>query len=95
MLVDPSGNKQMLAKRSIGIDPDDPDKPDIYRSGFRFTFPESGCYAFHLLAVFIQDVDGLEYVWYSQSDPNAVKSFRVNHVAGGETTWALDSPCNS
>ena len=93
MLVDPSGSKQMLAKRSIGIDPDDPDKPDIYRSGFRFTFPESGCYEFRLLEVFIQDVGNLEYVWYSQGDTDAIKTLWVNHVQGGATSWSPEVSC--
>ena len=89
-----AGEKQMLALQSVGTNPDDPDKPEIYRSGFRFMFPETGCYEFHLLEVFIQDVDHLEYVWYSGNDVNAIKVFRVDHVEGGETTWMLGETCD-
>ena len=90
MLVDASG-KQMLAIQSAGVNPDDPDKPAIYVSGFQFTFPADACYEFHLLEVFIQDVDHLEYVWYSQSDP--IEVLRVDHVEGGETTWTRGGTC--
>ena len=93
MLVDASG-KQMLPVQSIGSDPDDPDKPGIYKSGYQFTFPASGCYEFRLLEVFIHDVDDLEYVWYSQGDVAAIKTLRVDHVDGGETTWIPGGTCN-
>jgi len=43
--------------------------------------------------VFIQDVDHLKYVWYSQTDANAVKTLRVDHVEDGETTWILGETC--
>ena len=92
MLVDNHG-KQMLSKQSSGIDPDDPDKPDIYRSRYQFTFPETGCYEFHLLEVFIQDVDDLEYVWYSLGDAAAVKTLRVDHIEGGATTSIPGGTC--
>ena len=91
MLVDTPG-KQMLAARSTGINPDDLDKLDIYRSGFRFTFPETGCYEFHLLAVFIHDIDFLEYVWYPAVDP--IKTLIVKHVEGGKTTFSRGGTCD-
>lgn len=94
MMLVHEGGKQMIAGSSSGIDPDDPEKPEIYRSSYRFTFPEPGCYEFRLLEVFIQDVDALEYAWYSQDDLDAVKTLRVNHdINGGETTWSPGETC--
>ena len=94
MLVDSNG-RQMLSILSNGVNPDDPDKPEIYTSGFRFSFPETGCYEFHLLDVFIQDVEHLEYVWYGGGDDDATKVFSVDHLEDGETTWRLDETCDS
>jgi len=92
MLIDASG-KQMLALRSIGINPDDLAKPEIYKSEYRVTLSESDCYEVHLLAVFIGDVDHLEYVWYPAGDLDALRTFKVHLVDGGEPILTEGETC--
>jgi hypothetical protein len=93
MVMDPSGIKSILSLSSVGMDPNDPDKPSIYKSAFRLPFVGAGCYEVKLMDAFVHDFSALEYVWYSQGDPDALY-LRVDYLPDGTVSWQKAQRCS-
>lgn len=70
LMVRPDGSRVMMSIRSVGINPDDPDKPRISVEWYESeNLTITGCYEFQLVGVYAHDFDELDVVWNSAEDP--------------------------
>ena len=84
MMTDPSGVRSIVGAGSVGVNPDDPEKPSINKSGYSVSLSSGeGCYAFRLLDGHVNyGIDELDYVWDSTHDIEGAKPVVVDTISG-------------
>lgn len=98
MMVSPDGSTTLVLMRSAGINPDDPDEPDIYKIGFETnTLTDTGCYQLELIGSYGVD-NGQGYagdkniVWDPDLSGSGAEPIAVQVDVGAQTiSWELGS----
>ena len=97
IMVSPDGSKTLVWVRSVGINPDDPDEPDIYKTGFETTLTDSGCYQLELIGSYGVDngqgyVGDKNIVWDPDLPGSGAGPIAVQVDVGAQTiSWGLGS----